>query len=88
MARKGYEQHGPLPTIARFREHEVSQLLVICAAVRILSFPFLSFPHVHALGLARAGTCLAWCIPGAAETIGPSETRNVTGPPGRPHGSR
>ena len=30
MARKGYEQHGPLPTIARFREHEVRQLLVIC----------------------------------------------------------
>ena len=32
MARKGYEQRGALPTIARFREHEINQLLVICIA--------------------------------------------------------
>jgi hypothetical protein len=30
MARKGYEQQGPLPTVSHFKGHKVSKLLVSC----------------------------------------------------------
>ncbi len=63
MARKGYEQRGALPTIARFREHEISQLLVICITANggylchhEGKVPLAGLPDVDLLALSRMRT--------------------------------
>ena len=35
MARKGFEQRGPLPTVSHYKGHDLIQLLVICRSDRI-----------------------------------------------------